>query len=78
MGTVRKKAPSGTFSCGPPSFLRLWRINYGVAQKESPPWRTFFLRDFIASFRNLCFDPPVEMRLIFNELDQLKNLLAVA
>jgi len=34
--------------------------------------------DFIASFRNLCFDPPVEMRLVIAELEQLKNLLAVA
>jgi hypothetical protein len=36
------------------------------------------LRDFIASFRNLCFDPPVEMMRIFEYLDQLKLLLATA
>ncbi len=32
-------------------------------------------RDFIASFRNFCLDPPVEMRLILNELHQLKKLV---
>ena len=30
----------------------------------------------IASFRNLCFDPPVEMRLLFNELDRQEKLVA--
>ena len=34
------------------------------------------LRDFIASFRNLCVDPPVEMRIMLNEVEQLKPLLA--
>jgi hypothetical protein len=32
-------------------------------------------RGFIASFRNLCLDPPVEVIRIFNEFDRLRNLL---
>jgi hypothetical protein len=35
-------------------------------------------RDFISSFRNVFLDPPVEMKLIMNELDQLGNLLDAA
>ncbi len=33
------------------------------------------LRDFRASFRNLCYDPPVEMVLIMIELDEFQLLL---
>lgn len=34
-------------------------------------------RGFISIFRNLCLDPPVEMRLVLRELDQLKKLVTV-
>jgi len=36
------------------------------------------LRDFIASFRSVCLDPPVEMRRIVEYLDRLKLLIAAA
>lgn len=45
------------------------------ANNKAPHLSGFVLRDFIASFRNLCFDPPAEMRQIFNELEQLRLLL---
>jgi hypothetical protein len=37
-----------------------------------------FLRGFIASFRNLCLDPPMDVRLIFSGLNQLRLLLTAA
>ena len=49
--------------------------------KKAPHLKGFlrgFLPDFIASFRNLCFDPPEEIKLIFNELEQLRNLVTAA
>ena len=46
-------------------------------KKEKPPCLGV-LRDFIASFHNVFIDPPVEVRLLFNELEQMKYLLAEA
>ncbi len=49
-----------------------------IGVKRKKPFFKGFLRGFIDSFRNLCFDPPVEMRLIFSELEKLRELLEAA
>lgn len=46
--------------------------------KPNPSEEVFFLRDFIASFRNVCSNPPVEMRFLLREMNRLRNLLTAA
>lgn len=42
--------------------------------EEAPCCGVFFLQNFIASFRNVCLDSPVEMRLLCKELDHLRSM----
>lgn len=60
--------------CCPPSPFELSRSCPAWRNKKVRRWRA--LRDFIASFRNLCLDLPVEMRLVFERIDTLKHLFA--